>query len=282
MYLKTKEEIVREHEDMIYPTVRVRAEGVGGSGLIIYSKPAPTNENKYETYVFTCNHVIEKAIKFIEKWSPLAGRKITVEDRIEVQVEVFKYEGVSRLVGGTTYQAEIMAWDKQSDIALLKIKSSEKLPYVAKLYPKGKEEEILLGTPSIAVGCSLGHEPIICYGNITSKHDRHENKEYWMSTANTIFGNSGGAEFLADTHEYVGITAMVSGVQLGFSVDIITWMGFFVPITTIYEFLEEQIFQFIYDLAYTSDQCAEMREKKRKEEERKLYLPPEMTAPPKK
>lgn len=279
--VKTREEIVREHEDMIYPCVRVRYEKVGGSGLIIYSKPVPEKGTKHETYVLTCHHVVDDAIKFIEKWSPLARRMIKDEDRAEVQVEVFEYEGVSRLVGGTTYQAEIMAWDKEMDIALLRIKTGKKFPYVAEMYPKGKEDEILLGTPTVAVGCSLGHEPIICYGNLTGKHDRIENKEYWLSTANTIFGNSGGAEFLRDTHEYVGITARVSGIQLGFSVDIITWMGFFVPITTVYNFLEEQIFQFVYDPSYTSKQCGELRKKKREEEERKLYLPPDMTGPPK-
>jgi len=273
---KTIEEIKSEHEDMIYPVVRVRYERVGGSGLVIYSKPTPENKSVYETYVLTCHHVIEDAIKFIEEWSPLAGRNVKTEDRAEVQVEIFEYEGLSRLVGGTTYNAEIMAWDKQLDIALLKIKSQRKVEYIAKMYPKGKGDKIYLGMPVCSVGCSLGHEPIINYGTLTGKHDRMENKEYWMSTANIIFGNSGGAEFLKDTHEYIGITARVSGVNLGFSVDIITWMGFFVPITSIYKFIDKQLFMFLYDSNYTSKQCAEMRKKKRKEEERKLYLPPEL------
>jgi len=277
--MKTIEEIVKEHEDMIYPVVRVRYEKVGGSGLVIFSKPQSENNTKYETYVLTCHHVIDSAIKFIEKWSALAQRNIKVEERSEVQVELFQYEGISRLVGGTTYNAEIMAWDKECDIALLKVKSQRKFEHIAKLYPKDKEDDIFLGMETVAVGCSLGHEPVINFGTLTGKHDRIENRPYWMSTANTIFGNSGGAEFLKDTHEYIGITARVSGVNLGFSVDIITWMGFFVPITTIYKFLEEQIFQFIYDDNYTSQRCEEMRKRKREEEERKLYLPPELIGP---
>lgn len=273
---KTVEEIKGEHEDMIYPVVRVRYERVGGSGLVIYSKPTPEDKSIYESYVLTCHHVIEDAIKFIEEWSALAGRNIKREDRAEVQVEIFEYEGLSRLVGGTTYNAKIMAWDKQLDIALLKIKSQRKIDYVAKMYPKGKGDKIYLGMPVCSVGCSLGHAPIINYGTITGKHDRMENKEYWMSTANIIFGNSGGAEFLKDTHEYIGITARVSGVQLGFNVDIITWMGFFVPIVSIYKFIDKQLFMFLYDPNYTSKQCEEIRKKKRKEEERKLYIPPEL------
>ena len=139
-----------------------------------------------------------------------------------------------------------------------------------------------LGMETASVGCSLGHEPMINYGNLMAKHDRIENKEYWLSTANIIFGNSGGAEFLLDGHQFIGITARVSGVQLGFGVDIITWMGFFVPITSIYSFFDDKLFMFIYDGAYTSKQCEEMRKKKREEEERKLYLPPELLGPTKK
>ena len=251
----TEAQIKEIHKQVLYPVVRVRTEKAGGTGLIIYSKPTPDDAEVYETYVVTCHHVVEDAIKFVEQWSSIAKRKITVEDRQLVQVEVFKYEHMSRCVGGTTYQAEIVAWNKQADIAVLKLHTSEKFKYVAKLYPKNKEKDIHLGRPVIACGCSLGHEPLFTLGNIVGKHDVIENKEYWMSTANTVFGNSGGAMFLADTYEYIGITARISAIQLGFGVDVITWMGFFVPITTIYEFFDENFLQFLYDSNYTSKQC---------------------------
>ena len=267
------QEIIKIHEEVLYPLVRVRTEKAGGSGLIIYSKPTPDNKKVYETYVVTCQHVVDDAIKFVKKWSSIAQREITVEDRQLVQVEVFKYEKLSRCIGGTTYQAEIIAWDKQMDIAVLKIRSEEPFKYVAKIYPKGKSDEIKLGTPVMACGCSMGHEPLFTFGNLVSKHDMIENKEYWMSTANTIFGNSGGAVFLKDTHEYIGNTARITAIQLGFGVDVITWMGFFVPIDSIYEFFDENFLQFIYDPNYTSKQCEEMRRKKQEEEERKLLIP---------
>jgi len=279
--LKTFKQVVVEHEEMLYPVVRVRYGGVGGSGLVIYSKPKPDDPKKFETYIMTCWHVIESAIKFIDKWSSLAQQQIKVEDRALVQVEVFEYEELSRVVGGTTYNAEIMVWDKELDVALLKLRTNKKIDYVANLFPKGKQDEMKLGMETAASGCSLGHTPIINYGNLVAKHDMIENKEYWMSTANSIFGNSGGAEFLLDGHQYIGITARISGVQLGFSVDIITWMGFFVPITSIYTFWDDNIFMFLYDSNYTSKQCEEMRKKKQEEEERKLYLPPELMGPPK-
>jgi len=270
---KTLETITEEHENLIYPIVRVRHERVGGSGIVIYSKPTSSNSTKFESYVITCHHVVEGAIKFIKKWSSLAKRNIKTEERSLVDVEIFEYEELSRVIGGTTYQAEIVAWDKNLDVALLKLKTAKKIPYVATLYPKDKSDDIKLGSDVCSVGCSLGHEPIINYGSLSAKHDRIENREYWLSTANIIFGNSGGAEFLMDGYQFIGITARVSGVQLGFSVDIITWMGFFVPIDSIYNFLDEQIFQFVYDENYTSKICLELRKEKMKKEEQKLIIP---------
>lgn len=260
---------------MIYPTVRVRTAKAGGSGLIVYSKPTSSDVEKYETYVVTCHHVVEGAIKKVKKKHPFADRDIEVEVRELVQVEIFEYEEMSTITGASAYNAEIMAWDKQYDLALLKLKTSKPFKYVAKLYPKGKSDKIKLLMGACSCGCSLGHEPILNKGLLMGKHDIIENEEYWLSTANTIFGNSGGSDFLEETHEYIGVTARISGYQLGFSVDVITWMGFIIPIDTIYKFWDNQLFQFIYDPAYTSEQCEELRKKKREEEEKKLLLPPQ-------
>ena len=222
----------------------------------------------------TCHHVIEPAIKTVKKKHPFADRTIDVEVRELVQVEIFEYEQMSTIVGATTYQADIMAWDKQFDLAILKLQTSKQMPYVAKMYPKGLSEKIKIGMGTFSCGCSLGHEPILNDGRLMGKHDMIENERYWLSTANTIFGNSGGSDFLEETHEYIGVTARISGYQLGFSVDIITWMGFIIPIDTIYGFVDAQLFQFIYDETFTSTQCNNLREKRREEEEKKLLLPP--------
>jgi len=276
---ETLDMLREQHEYIIYPTVRVRAGKAGGSGLIVYSEKVPDSEDRYETYIMTCWHVVEGAIKTVKKKHPFADRFIDMEVRELVQVEIFEYEEMSTIVGATQYNADIMAWDKEFDLAILKLQTSRQLPYVAKLYPKGRSDEIKLGMGTFSCGCSLGHEPILNKGRIMGKHDMIENQKYWLSTANTIFGNSGGSDFLVETLEYIGITARISGYQLGFSVDIITWMGFVIPIETIYRFWDEQIFQFIYDKNYNSKQCDVLREKKRKEEEKKLLLPPESTRP---
>jgi hypothetical protein len=40
-------------------------------------------------------------------------------------------------------------------------------------------------------------------------------------------------------------------------------MGYFIPVNRVYNFLDEQCFQFIYDHAYNPSKCAKLREQKR-------------------
>jgi len=277
----TPKEIVEIHDTVLYPVVRVRTRKAGGTGVIIYSAPLPkvgdtkkpTNGIKYETYLVTCWHVVEDAITWKEKWSDIAKRNIKTESKELVTVEVFEYEELSKCIGGTTYKGEIVTWNKEKDLAVLRLKTVKSFNNVAKLYPKGKADNIKLGESMVACGCSLGHEPLFTFGNLVAKHDMIDNEEYWLTTANTVFGNSGGPVFLLKTKEYLGNSARISGVRMGFGFDVITWMGFFIPIDSIYTFFDEKFLQFLYDPNTTSKICEARRRRKEKEEEKKLLVP---------
>jgi len=279
----TPKEIEEIHNTVLYPVVRVRTRKAGGTGVVIYSNPLPTVKDttrpvhregaKYETYLVTCHHVIEDAITWKEKWSDIAKRNIKVESKELVTVEVFEYEELSRCIGGTTYKGEIVTWNKEKDLAILKLRTAKRFVNVAKLYPRGKADEIKLGESMIACGCSLGHEPLFTFGNLSAKHDMIDNEEYWMTTANTVFGNSGGPVFLLKSKQYLGNSARISGVRMGFGFDVITWMGFFIPIDSIYDFFDQKYLQFLYDPSTTSKKCEALRKAKEKEEEKKLLVP---------
>jgi hypothetical protein len=118
------------------------------------------------------------------------------------------------------------------------------------------------------VGAGLGHPPLQTQGQIAGTSDKIDNYEYWLSTAPTIFGNSGGAVFLAGTGEYIGIPSRISVVALGMGGSAITHMSYMIPITNIYDFIDDNMFQFIYDPNFTSAQCREMRKKKRDRDEK--------------
>lgn len=254
--------------EMLLPNVRVAAMKVGGSGTVIYSEKGENGE--YSTYVLTNHHVVDNNIEIKKKWSPLLKRDKKDESMTSVDVHFFKYQYQSRAVGVTAIDADIMAYDPDHDLAIVKLRDTEAVPAVAKLYPRGAESKLRLGTPVIAIGAALGEPPVLTTGRLSQFAREIDNKEYWLSTAPTIFGNSGGALYLEETEELIGVPARIAVTMLGFSPDVITHLSFAIPITRIYEFLDEQMFRFIYDSNFTEKEEAAAREKKRKDEETKI------------
>ena len=94
-----------------------------------------------------------------------------------------------------------------------------------------------------------------------------DNYPYWLSSSAIIFGNSGGAVFLKETREFIGVPSRVAVNIMGFSAQAVTHMAFFIPITSIYQFLDDEIFQFIYDDNYTSAECEEIRNDRREKDQ---------------
>lgn len=258
-------EIKDLHESILYPVVRVRTEKAGGSGTIIYSEPNPKNKEEYQTFVMTCAHVVEDAITVKKEWDSYLRKNIEKEFKKLVQVEIFDYVFMSTVNSSNAYKAEIVAYDKAQDIAILKLQSPKQCSYIAKIIPKEEIKDVKLFTPAYASGCSLGHEPFANLGQITYLTEEIDNKLYWMTNCSSIFGNSGGAIFLAESGYQVGITARITGLQLGFGQDIITWMGFSVAPQRIYEFFEEQDLRFLFDDKDTYEKSMKRREKKQKE-----------------
>ena len=160
---------------------------------------------------------------------------------------MFDFEYGSWEAGHSAYKADIMCYDKDMDIGLLKIKSEKKFDNVAKMFPKGEyKKQLRLFQPVYAIGCGLGHPPLQTRGQLAGFTDVIDNYPYWLSTAPTIFGNSGGSVYRGDTFEFIGIPSRIAVMATGFSADAITHMSYFIPILSIYNFLEEQLFNFIF------------------------------------
>ena len=260
------------HTQVLYPVVRVRSKNAGGSGTIIFS--GQNAEGEYETYVLTNHHVIENAIEVKKQWDSMLGREVKKEFKSLVQVELFKYKYWSRMVGGTVIDAEIVAYDAPQDLALLKLRSIDKVEHVAYLYPKDKIKELHVFDQVIAVGAALGAPPLPTVGHICNLDIEIDNYLYGLSTALTIYGNSGGALFRwseeRNRWELVGVPSRIQVILQGFSAQAITHMGYFIPIERIYNFLDEWCYQFIYDPNYTIEECNKMRQEKKKKAEEEL------------
>ncbi len=167
--------------EYFYGTGEPRAMVGAGSGVIITP----------DGYIVTNNHVIANAS----------------------QLEV-------TLNNNRTYQAQLIGTDSKSDIALIKIESDEKLPFV----PFGDSNELQIGEWVLAVGNPFNLTSTVTAGIVSAKaRDLNEfdsNPQSFIQTDAAVNrGNSGGA--LVNTRgELVGInTAITSetGSYVGYS-----------------------------------------------------------------
>ena len=259
------------HEKYIYPVVRVTSGDAGGSGTVVYSYLKDqyrganmfTDEDKkagkspgYSTYVLTNYHVIGDAISIAEEWDTDLQKNVKKEKRAIVYVEIFKYRDVSTPIGTLMVEADIVVYSKDNDLALLKLRTEESVIHRAILPNKEDTDNVLVMDESIAVGCSLGFPPLPTVGVITRKNFQIESLPYHMSSSQIIYGNSGGAMFNTKG-EFIGVPALVPVIGWGTA---ITHMGLFIPISRIYEWLEIEHYDFLFDSKLTESKCLELRE----------------------
>ncbi|MHC4181806.1 MAG: S1 family peptidase [Planctomycetota bacterium] len=253
------------HKEVLYPTVRVRTKKAGGSGTVLWSQEV---DDEYVTFVLTNHHVIADVINVGEKYDPLVGRKIPRETRGTVTVEFFKYKYGSRNIGTYSVEADVVAYEDEQDIALLKLRNIEQAEYVAKLPPPERTKEIQLLDEVYAVGAALGHPPLMTTGHINYMDDEIDEYEYWLTNAQVSFGNSGGSVYLKETHEFIGIPSRVAVALVGFGTSPIDHMAYFIPFWRVYKWLEEQYYTFIFDDSVTYEQCDEARTQAKEEQQR--------------
>jgi len=250
------------HQRILYPVVRIRHAKAGGSGTVIFSQPKPEDSEEYENYVLTNNHVIADLVTVKKQWDSVLKKNIDMEITAPCTVEVFSYVHLSKRDSGATFEGQVVAYDERHDLAIVRIETPTKMRYVAELFPKDQPRGLKLFTDIWTCGCSLGHEPVVNKGQLTSLTEQFENLPYFMCNSHIIFGNSGGAAFLGETGQLIGVPSRVSVLPLGFSADIITWLGFLVPVSRVYQFMEEQELQFLYDSSQTSAECFKRREER--------------------
>ena len=264
---KASKEIIQKHEQMFYPTVRVRTKKAGGSGTVVYSKK---HKDEVYTYVITNHHVIQDSVHLEKKWDPVLKRKVDKEILDTVNVEFFRFNNYSHTIGSFAVEADIVAYSEVQggqDWALLRVRDKENCAdYVANMFPLDDIDNVHIFDETFAVGASLGHPPVASDGMITYMDDEIEHFKYWMSSAPTIFGNSGGAVYRwassRKQYEYIGIPSRISIQPMGFSADAITHMGYFIPIDRVYNLLEENDYQFIYDSSFSIEDCKKARKEK--------------------
>ena len=259
------------HDKVLYPVVRVRTGNSGGSGVLIYSEPDPDNEGRYINIALTCQHVVDSAIKIRDEFDPVLKQQRKSDYFEEVAIEVFDYDG-SKLISSNSTQADIIAYDKHHDLAAVRLHNFRQQPFVSSIIPKDEIDELKIASPVVTCGCSLLHDPFPNNGTLTYLREVIEQKAYLMSNAPSIFGNSGGGLFHGETGHLLGLTSRVTVTQMGFGMDVQTWMNFSTHPDRLYEFFEHQELQFLYDKTDNYRDAIRRRDSKRREALRSIIL----------
>ena len=168
-------------EDFLFGRAQKRPQMGSGSGVIISS----------DGYIITNHHVIDTAEDI----------QITTNDN-------------------QSYEAKIIGSDEQNDIALLKIESSEELPYAV----FGDSDSTQIGEWVLAVGNPFNLTSTVTAGIISAKSRSLDptgrtTQSYIQTDAAVNPGNSGGA-LINDKGELIGINTAIqtqTGSYVGYS-----------------------------------------------------------------
>jgi S1-C subfamily serine protease len=134
--------------------------------------------------------------------------------------------------------AQLLKNDVALDVALLKLNSTKPVECGAKLASRERLRQVSTFEQIYAVGCPLGNDPIPTFGEVADTHHTVDGQHYWMISAPTYIGNSGGGVFDADTHELLGIFTKIY-THGTLRPTVVPHMGLATPLPAIYDWLDQ-------------------------------------------
>jgi S1-C subfamily serine protease len=134
--------------------------------------------------------------------------------------------------------AHVVKFDPALDAALLELDSRVKVECGAQLASRDRLHGARIFDQIYAVGCPLGNDPIPTFGEIADTDHVVDGTRYWMISAPTYIGNSGGGIFDAKTHQLMGIFSKIY-THGTLRPTVVPHMGLVTSIETMYDWLEE-------------------------------------------
>ena len=211
--------------DLVGPVVQLIGDTTVGSGVLLESRPLA--EGGYATNVLTAWHVVRD----------IYGKPDNTD--APVPVKVYAPDGTWR-----NLTAHLLVRDVALDLALLLVDSKEALPFGARLAPRNELEAIRTFDGIYAVGCPLGNDPIPTVGEVATTHHEIDGAKYWMISAPTYIGNSGGGIYAARSHDLVGIFSKIYTHGSTRST-IVPHMGLMTPLSVVYDWLDKTEYAFL-------------------------------------
>jgi S1-C subfamily serine protease len=209
----------RMWRELVGPVVQLAGEETVGSGVLLASEPVEGGQG-WRTYVVTAWHVVRDIEKDPEHPITPVPVSIYMPDR--------------QIVSET---AHVVRFDPAADAALLELDSRVKVDCGARLATRERLHGARIFDQIYAVGCPLGNDPIPTFGEIADTNHFVDGVHYWMISAPTYIGNSGGGIFDAKTHELMGIFSKIY-THGTLRPTVVPHMGLVTSIETMYEWLE--------------------------------------------
>jgi hypothetical protein len=205
--------------NLMGPTVQLADESTVGSGVLLAS--GETEGGGFRTHILTAWHVVRDIL----------------DDPTDLEQEIPTY--VYGTGGKTTmHGATLVGHDARLDIAVLVLHTAVPFEHGANLPIRAHLEERRVFDAIYAVGCPLGNDPIPTRGEIADTHHNVDGESYWMISAPTYIGNSGGGIFDAQSHELLGIFSKIY-THGNLRPTVVPHMGLVTPLGTIYDWLEK-------------------------------------------
>ena len=206
--------------EMVGPTVQLEGEASVGSGVLLESKPVEGEDGSFETLLLTAWHVVRDIRAGSERQDPPI--------RVAVYLEA----------GGVRHEtAELLVYEPDLDVALLRLKTSDELPWVAILPTREELRGMHTFRDICAVGCPLGNNPIPTRGEIAQTDHFIDGHLFWMINAPTFVGNSGGGVYDDQSHALLGILSKIY-THGSLRRTVVPHMGLVVPMPQVYDWLE--------------------------------------------
>ncbi len=204
---------------LLGPTVQIADESTVGSGVLLKSEQL--DPETWRTYLLTAFHVVRDVLDEVSNtYQP---------------IPTYIYS-----TGGDRHQssANLVEYDVSLDVALLVMYSEEPLEHGAALPTREVLSQRRIFDSIYAVGCPLGNDPIPTHGEIADTYHEVDGDLYWMISAPTYIGNSGGGIFDAESFELLGIFSKIY-THGNLRPTVVPHMGLVTPLSTIYDWLDQ-------------------------------------------
>jgi S1-C subfamily serine protease len=176
-------------------TVRITSAPIGsstqgaiGTGVIIKNEEIKGKRNYFKAYIITNYHVVSNAV--------------------QVKIENFHYLQEKTIGETVVYAGMVLSRDPNLDLALIQVDSPNIIGHASSLISEDDYDLVSLYDPVFACGCPLGEPPCITNGNISMI-----TVNYFIVSAHSIFGNSGGGLFTPEG-KILGLVNQIGGIKL--------------------------------------------------------------------